>query len=178
MIVDVRSRSQPYTQRSIFWWIGLFLFIAILPNAPYILTDIIHFYDAVRAISSVWEITLVVVPIYILFIGVGWFCYVFSLVNIRRYLHISQLDRYTSLAELTLHLLCAIGIYIGRFLRFNSWSLVTAPKQFLSVLPGELIGKFPLVVILLTFAIITLFYAISRPLAENSSIYVDRPPII
>jgi uncharacterized membrane protein len=178
MIIDVRSRSQPHTQRSIFWWSGLFLFIAILPNAPYILTDIIHFYDAVREISSVWEITLVIVPIYILFIGIGWFCYVFSLVNIRRYLHICQLDRYTALAELALHLLCAIGIYIGRFLRFNSWSLVTAPKHFLSVLPGELIGKFPLVVILLTFAIITFFYAISRPLAENSSIYVDRSPII
>ncbi len=156
---------------SIFWWIGLFLFIVILPNAPYILTDIIHFYDAVRTIYSAWVVTLVILPIYIVFIGIGWFCYVFSLINVGKYLIEYQLDRYTDIAELSLHLLCAIGIYIGRFLRFNSWSLVTQPKQFLSVLPGELIGKFPLVVILLTFSIIAVLYAICKPLSQRSLIY-------
>jgi uncharacterized membrane protein len=174
MIFDLKSRTPKNRERSIFWWIGLFLFVAILPNAPYILTDIIHFYEAVRAISSVWEITFVVLPTYIIFIGIGWFSYVFSLVNIRRYLSRYQIDSYTSLVEIGLHLLCAVGIYIGRFIRFNSWSLVSEPKQFLSVLPGELMGKFPLVVILLTFLIITFLYAISKPLIENSSIYVDR----
>jgi uncharacterized membrane protein len=174
MIVDLRSRSAADHQRSIFWWLGLFLFVAILPNAPYILTDIIHFYDAVRAISSVWEITLVIVPTYIVFIGIGWLSYVLSLVNIRRYLSKLQLDRYSTIAELSLHFLCAIGIYIGRFLRFNSWSLVTQPRQFLQVLPGELIGKFPLVVILLTFLIITILYAMFKPIVQNSSLYEDR----
>jgi uncharacterized membrane protein len=174
MIVDFKSRLPQDRERSIFWWIGLFLFIAILPNAPYILTDIIHFYDAVREISSAWKITLVIVPTYIIFIGVGWFSYVFSLINIRRYLRRHYLDKYTALTEMSLHLLCAIGIYIGRFIRFNSWSLVSEPKQFLSVLPGELMGKFPLVVILLTFLIVTIIYAISKPLIENSSIYVDQ----
>jgi uncharacterized membrane protein len=174
MIVDLRSRSAADSQRSIFWWMGLFLFLAILPNAPYILTDIIHFYDAVRAISSVWEITLVIVPTYIVFIGIGWISYVLSLVNIRRYLHEIQLDQYANITELSLHFLCAIGIYIGRFIRFNSWSLVTQPKQFLQVLPGELMGKFPLIVILLTFSIITILYAIFKPLVVNSSLYEDR----
>ena len=157
--------------RSILWWIGLFLFIVILPNAPYILTDIIHFYDAVRTISSAWVVTLVILPIYIVFIGVGWFSYVFSLINVGKYLIEYQLDRYTHIIELSLHFLCAIGIYIGRFLRFNSWSLVTQPKQFLSVLPGELIGKFPLVVIILTFSIIAILYAICKPLSQKSLIY-------
>jgi uncharacterized membrane protein len=174
MIVDFKSRMPQDRSRSIFWWIGLFLFIAILPNAPYILTDIVHFYDAVRAISSVWKITLVIVPTYLIFIGIGCFCYVFSLVNIRRYLHRYQLDRYITITEMSLHLLSAIGIYIGRFIRFNSWDLVTAPKQLLRVIPGELIGKFPLVVILLTFLIIMFVYAIFKPLIENSSIYADR----
>ena len=157
--------------RSILWWIGLFLFIVILPNAPYILTDIIHFYDAVRTISSAWVVTLVILPIYIVFIGIGWFSYVFSLINVGKYLIEYQLDRYTDITELGLHLLCAIGIYIGRFLRFNSWSLVTQPKQFLSVLPGELIGKFPLVVIILTFSIIAILYAICKSLSQRSLIY-------
>jgi uncharacterized membrane protein len=174
MIVDRERRSATDSKRSLFWWIGLCLFVAILPNAPYILTDIIHFYDAVRAISSVWEITMVIVPTYMMFMGIGWFAYVLSLVNIRRYLSKIQLDRYATITELSLHFLCAIGIYIGRFLRFNSWNLVTQPKQFLKVLPGELIGKFPLVVILLTFSIITILYAIFKPLVENSALYADR----
>ncbi len=158
-------------KRSILWWLGLLMFVAILPNAPYILTDIIHFYEAVRNINSALAITLVIVPIYIIFIGIGWFAYVFSLMNIGVYLRQQQLDQYTGLVELTLHFLCAIGIYIGRFIRFNSWNLVTQPKQFLSILPGELIGKFPLVVILLTFLIITVLYAISKPIAKQSSMY-------
>lgn len=171
LIIDLRSRSTDNNSRSLLWWIVLLPFIAILPNAPYILTDIIHFYAAVRTIDSVWAITLVVVPIYIIFIGVGWFSYVFSLMNISRYLSKANLDRYTSITEVGLHLLCAIGIYIGRFIRFNSWSLVTQPKKFLSVLPGELIGKFPLVVILITFLIITILYGISKPIIEKSEIY-------
>jgi uncharacterized membrane protein len=174
IVIDRRSRSQTDSSRSIFWWFGVLLFIAILPNAPYILTDIIHFYDAVRAISSVWKITLVIVPTYILFIGVGWFAYVFSLVNIRQYMSKNQLEAYITVTEFSLHLLCAIGIYIGRFIRFNSWSLVTQPKQFLQVLPGELLGKLPLVVILLTFLIITILYAIFKPLVQHSSMYTDR----
>ena len=172
--IDRRSRLHTGKERSFFWWIGVLLFIAILPNAPYILTDVIHFYDAVRAISSAWTITLVIVPTYMLFIGIGWFAYVFSLVNIRQYMSKNQLGAYLTITEFGLHLLCAIGIYIGRFLRFNSWSLVTEPKQFLQVLPGELLGKFPLVVILLTFIIITTLYAIFKPLIQNSSMYADR----
>lgn len=171
MIIDFRSKLPQDRNRSIFWWMGLLGFVAILPNAPYILTDIIHFYDAVRTIDSAWTITLVIVPIYIMFIGIGWLSYVISLVNIDRYAIEHKFSRYTNLIELTLHLLCAIGIYIGRFLRFNSWSLVTQPKQFLSVLPGELIGKFPLVMILLTFLIITLLYAIFKPIVAQFSIY-------
>lgn len=173
LIIDNRSRSSDKQRRSIFWWIGLLPFIAILPNAPYILTDIIHFYTAVRSVSSVWAITLIIVPTYIIFIGVGWFAYVLSLINVGRYFANNHLDRYLNTTELCLHLICAVGIYIGRFLRFNSWSLVTRPRQFLSVLPGELIGKFPLVVILITFLIITILYAICKPIAEKSAIYVN-----
>jgi uncharacterized membrane protein len=177
-----RSPQQDETKsdrqnRSLLWWLGLFLFIAFLPNAPYILTDIIHFYEAVRTLNSVWTLTLIVVPIYIAFIGTGWFSYVLALVNIDRYLQKYQLDRYTSIVELTLHLLCAIGIYIGRFLRFNSWNLVTQPKHFLKVLPGELIGKFPLVVILIAFLIITIFYGVCKPAIDNLPLFAKEPKL-
>jgi uncharacterized membrane protein len=171
IIIDRRLRDTQTRSQSILWWIGLFLFIAILPNAPYILTDIIHFYDAVRTINSAWTITLFIVPTYIIFIGIGWFAYVFSLVNLGVYFSKSYLNQYTNIAELSLHAICSIGIFIGRFLRFNSWSLVTQPKLFLSTLPGELIGKFPILVIVLTFCIIATLYALCKPLVAKSSLY-------
>ncbi len=160
--------------RSPFWWVGLLAFITFLPNAPYILTDIVHFYEAVRTLDSVWTITLIIVPIYVLFIGVGWLSYVFSLINVERHLIRYHLKQYISLTEILLHLLCSIGIYIGRFIRFNSWSLLTQPKQLLSILPGELIGKFPIVVILITFLIITILYSISKQIVIRLPIYEER----
>jgi uncharacterized membrane protein len=170
-IIDRRLRYTHARSQSIIWWIGLFLFVAILPNAPYVLTDIIHFYDAVRTIDSAWTITLFIVPTYIIFIGIGWLAYVFSLINLGVYLSKNHLARYTNIIELSLHAICAIGIFIGRFLRFNTWSLVTQPKLFLSILPGELIGKFPVVVILLTFVIIATLYTLCKPLVAKSSLY-------
>jgi uncharacterized membrane protein len=173
ILFDRRLRDAKARSQSIIWWIGLFPFVAILPNAPYILTDVVHFYDAVRTIPSAWTITLFIVPTYLIFIGIGWFAYVFSLVNLSVYLSKERLARHTNTIELSLHALCAIGIYIGRFLRFNSWSLVTQPKLFLSVLPGELIGKLPLVVIVLTFGIIATLYALCKPLVAKSALYPD-----
>lgn len=170
MTIDIKSRVGKENDRSISWWLGLLLFIGFLPNAPYILTDIIHFYDAIRAINSVWTITLVILPIYLIFISIGWFSYVFSLLNVGKYLQKIHLDRYINITELSLHLLCAIGIYIGRFLRFNSWSLLASPKDFLKTLPLELIGKFPIVVMLLTFLIIMGLYSIAKFMIQRLSI--------
>ena len=45
--------------RSLLWWIGLIVFIAFLPNAPYLLTDIIHLIEAIRAGYSAWIINLI-----------------------------------------------------------------------------------------------------------------------
>jgi uncharacterized membrane protein len=174
MRIDIRYRSKDENSRPLIWWIGLLLFILILPNAPYILTDIVHFYDAVRDINSVWETTLIIVPLYLIFMGIGWFAYLFSLINVGRYLQGQKLNRYINTTEISIHLLCAIGIYIGRFVRFNTWSIVTHPKQFLQVLPGELMGKFPLAVILITFLIITVFYTISKSIADRLLLTASR----
>ena len=54
--------------RSFVWWLGLVVFLAFLPNAPYILTDIIHLIYDVRAVDSVWTVTLVVFPLHLAFI--------------------------------------------------------------------------------------------------------------
>jgi uncharacterized membrane protein len=54
--------------RSWVWWFGFLVFFAFLPNAPYLLTDVIHLIHDIRTVQSVWLITLVLIPVYLLVI--------------------------------------------------------------------------------------------------------------
>lgn len=144
--------------RSLLWWVGLLVFVAFLPNAPYVLTDIIHLVDIIRDGYPLWVITLVLIPQYILFILAGFGAYVLSIINLGYYLHRNKLGKFTWLAELTLHALSAIGIYLGRFKRFNSWDFVTKPKVLAKTTIEHLADKEPIFVIFLTFIILVVLY--------------------
>ncbi|MTJ48755.1 DUF1361 domain-containing protein [Dolichospermum sp. UHCC 0259] len=140
--------------RSWVWWLGFLSFYAFLPNAPYLLTDVIHFIDDIRRVQSVWVITLVLIPIYLVVILGGFEAYVISLINLGYYLHRIGKSQWIFAVELITHALCAIGIYWGRFLRFNSWDFITQPDAILTKGVEEILGKQPLVIIAITFVIL------------------------
>ncbi|MBD1935410.1 MULTISPECIES: DUF1361 domain-containing protein [Cyanophyceae] len=145
-------------KRSLIWWAGLCVFVAFLPNAPYLLTDIIHLIQDIRAINSVWMITLILIPQYLLVILAGFEAYVLSIINLGYYLQRQGLGKYILAVELTLHGLSAVGIFLGRFLRFNSWDLITQPDALLTSVVDDLVGKWPLLVMFITFGVVTLLY--------------------
>ena len=116
--------------RNLFWWASLLVFIAFLPNAPYILTDSIHIIELSQDYPN-WAIILVLIPQYILFITTGFEAYVISLTKLDNYLVDLIAKRSVILVNAIAHILCVIGIYIGRFERFNSWDLVTEPIKVL-----------------------------------------------
>ncbi|MEM7553386.1 MAG: DUF1361 domain-containing protein [Cyanobacteria bacterium P01_A01_bin.84] len=144
------------------WWLGLIGLYAFLPNAPYLLTDIIHLIDDIRYISSVWIITLVLIPIYIVVILAGMEAYVLSLINFGYHLHRIGRKKLILWMELSTHLLCALGIYLGRFLRFNSWDLVTKPDYLITKTVEDTLGKQPLVIIAITFVVLAGLYWIMK----------------
>ncbi|BAY25657.1 hypothetical protein NIES2100_54630 [Calothrix sp. NIES-2100] len=148
--------------RSWVWWLGFIVFYAFLPNAPYLLTDVIHLIDDIRTIQSVWIITLVLIPIYLLVILAGFQAYVVSLINLGYYLHRIGKSQWIFRVELITHALSAVGIYWGRFLRFNSWDFITQPDAVLTKGVEELLGKQPLVIIFTTFVVLTGLYAIMK----------------
>ncbi|MBE9125245.1 MULTISPECIES: DUF1361 domain-containing protein [unclassified Coleofasciculus] len=144
--------------RSVLWWVGLLVFIAFLPNAPYLLTDIIHLIGAIRANYSIWIITLVLIPQHLSVILIGFEAYVLSLINLGYYLQQQRMSKFIVIAELATHALCSVGVYLGRFKRYNSWDLVTQPNDVALTLFDDLTTKRPLLVMGITFVIVTVFY--------------------
>ncbi|MGI0492762.1 DUF1361 domain-containing protein [Alkalinema pantanalense CENA528] len=140
------------------WWVGFIIFVAFLPNAPYILTDVIHLVEAIRGESSIWRSSLVFIPVFLGFMFLGFESYVLSLINLGFYLHKSGRGRYIYCAELILHFMSAIGIYLGRFVRFNSWDIVTNPDGLVSYVLDDLLRHQPILAIGYTFIIITILY--------------------
>lgn len=143
--------------RSILWW-GVFIaFIAFLPNSPYVLTDIIHLIRGTDQVST-WAIALFFIPLHLFAIVLGFEAYVVSLINQGYYLKRQGAGRFILASELLIHALCAIGIFLGRFRRYNSWDLVTDPDRILNATLDDLTSKLPLVVMFVTFIILAVLY--------------------
>jgi uncharacterized membrane protein len=107
-------------------------------------------------------ITLVLIPIYLVVIWAGFEAYVISLINLGYYLHRIGKSQWILAVELITHALCAVGIYWGRFLRFNSWDFVTQPDALLTKGIEELLGKQPLTIVAVTFVILVALYWIMK----------------
>lgn len=143
---------------SLLWWFSFVIFIAFLPNAPYVLTDIIHLYQDIRQSNSVWVLTLAVVPQYLLFMFIGFEAYVLSLINLGYYLQRQGWSNFILGIELIIHCLSAIGIYLGRFKRFNSWDVVTNPDALVKSVYNDMFSQRPILVIFITFIVIFSLY--------------------
>lgn len=149
-------------KRSFLWWPLFLAYMAFLPNAPYLLTDIIHFVNSTHYGYSIWVIVLLVLPMHFVAIVGGFQAYVLALINQQYYLVRQGAARWVNLAELITHALCAIGIYLGRFDRLNSWDLVQDPTDVLNRVLDTLTAKRPVLVTFITFVIITVLYWVMK----------------
>ena len=156
-----RGRPSSASRSSIMrlsWWVGLCTFVAFLPNAPYVMTDIIHLVRFIREGAPLWTVVLVLIPQYLIFMLVGVEAYVGSLVNLGHYLRQQGQQRWVLPAEHVLHALCAIGIYLGRYPRFTSWDIVPGPHRVAMYLVKALLTPRIFAVLLLTFVVIAAVY--------------------
>lgn len=161
-------------RRSLLWWVAYVTFIAFLPNAPYLLTDIIHLIEAIRAGYSIWITTLVFIPLHLLAIAVGWEAYVISVINQSFYLRKQGAGKFVPTSELMIHALSAVGIFVGRFRRFNSWDLVTKPGILLTSTIDDLTTQKPLLVILITFIILTILYWLTKQITLGTLLRIRQ----
>ncbi|MEO1621232.1 MAG: DUF1361 domain-containing protein [Cyanobacteria bacterium J06632_3] len=151
--------------RTVLWWLGLVSFIAFLPNAPYVLTDIIHIIRGVgRGGLRIWVVALVFVPIHAIAIIAGFEAYVLSILNQAYYLKKNGKQQFIFASELLIHAMSAIGIYLGRFTRVNSWDLATDPTNIITLTLNTLTTKRPAAVVFVTFIILTVLYWVAKQL--------------
>lgn len=149
---------KPGWPRSPLWWVLLAVFVVFLPNAPYILTDVIHYFRLARDGFPSSVLLFTATPQFFLFLNAGWQCYAMALLNAGYYLEQKQLRFLILPMELSAHLLSAIGIYLGRFLRLNSWHVVTEPHEVSENLAQTLSQHRPLLAIAITFVVLTILY--------------------
>jgi uncharacterized membrane protein len=97
--------------------VGFFIWILFIPNAPYIITDFIHL-GTTRSIPIVYDVLLLFSSA-----SVGLFLGFYSLFHIEQIIKAKCSYVKTSIIMGFIILLISFGIYLGRFLRFNSWDI-------------------------------------------------------
>ncbi|MBP6732151.1 MAG: DUF1361 domain-containing protein [Chitinophagales bacterium] len=108
-------------QTSLRIFIGFCLWLLFFPNSPYIITDLIHLKP--RNDFPLWFDAMLIYS----FAFTGLIVGMFSAIIIYHKLK-GMVSGLTAKATMfLLMLISGYGIYIGRFLRWNSWNVVTDP---------------------------------------------------
>lgn len=101
----------------------LLAWLVFFPNAPYIVTDLLHvryrygvplWYDVMTLFSFAWT---------------GLMLGYLSLMEVQRFLEKRLEEKQARALVWAAILLCSFGVYVGRYQRWNSWDLFTQPYQ-------------------------------------------------
>jgi uncharacterized membrane protein len=121
-------------RRTVGWWMGFTLFVAFLPNAPYVISDLVHLPADAGAASSTKVIVLGLLPLYACYILAGLEAYVLSLRLLRRYMRTTGSRRFLVAVDVVAAFCAAVGVFLGRVERLNSWDPLLHPEKMWSAL--------------------------------------------
>jgi len=106
--------------------------LALFPNAPYLLTDFIHLHQ--RPVVPLWFDAALLA----LFAATGWMLGLLSLEIWKQWLE-ERWGRRSAWAFVGVtSLLCGYGIYLGRVERWNSWHVLTHPGSLFASIGAHL----------------------------------------
>jgi uncharacterized membrane protein len=97
--------------------IGVFLWIIFIPNAPYIVTDFIHLGE-IRSVPMIFDTFLLFSSA-----SLGLILGFHSFFHIEQIIRAKYSPKITVVVMSLIMLLISFGMYLGRFLRFNSWDI-------------------------------------------------------
>jgi uncharacterized membrane protein len=122
-------------RRGPLWWVGAVAFILLLPNTPYILTDVIHLQASVASARAAGGsgIGMGLTFAALFALGILGYTYVVALIvaDLRRHRHM----RFIWPVLLIVNAACAFGVWLGRVPRLNSWDAIR-PRRVLEAVSG------------------------------------------
>jgi uncharacterized membrane protein len=114
-------------RRTAAWWVGVAALVAFLPNAPYVVTDLIHLRADAAGAASDGVLVFGVLPLYAAFVTAGFLAYLVCTELVAREVRRVRPEVRRWTVEVAIHLVCALGIVLGRIARLNSWDTITEP---------------------------------------------------
>ena len=97
------------------------LWLLFLPNAPYIITDFLHLKQRIPVPYWYDILLLFSAALNGLLLGLS------SLLTVEKFLLKRYGSKISAIIILCSFFLCAFGVYIGRYLRWNSWDIIVNP---------------------------------------------------
>ncbi|SNT59010.1 Uncharacterized membrane protein [Actinomadura meyerae] len=154
--------------RSPLWWAGLVLFVLFLPNAPYVVTDLVHLRNDMLLADRGGPVVTAVLPVYAALIGSGFLAYYLALSAATRHLARLGLGAWSGRVTVAAHALCAIGVFLGRWARLNSWEPVVDPHGAIERIVVQLTWTWAPVLILAVFLVTWMCHFMTKAIAEAS----------
>ncbi|HUR80815.1 MAG TPA: DUF1361 domain-containing protein [Thermoanaerobaculia bacterium] len=115
-------------------WLAFIVWLLFLPNAPYIVTDFIHL--RARPPVPLWYDVLLLISC----AGTGLLLGYGSTMIVQRATARRWGLRVGWTAAVVALLVAAFGIYLGRFVRFNSWEVFTDPRPLFADITHRLMN--------------------------------------
>ncbi|MEM7104533.1 MAG: DUF1361 domain-containing protein [Bacteroidota bacterium] len=143
--------------------------LLFFPNAPYIITDLIHL--KMRAPIPLWYDLMLIIT----FAWTGLMLGYLSLYEVQKFIRRRAGKRKSWIFSGFALLLCSFGIYLGRFLRFNSWDILFDPSGLLqqaldSVFQLHTIVVTGLITAFLVIGYFSMFMMVSEPARSSNNL--------
>jgi len=125
--------------------------LVFFPNALYIVTDLIHL--QIESIVPKWFDAVLLFSSSV----VGLMMAFASLYRVEKYLHKTVNKKWHSPLIMAILFLGSFGVYLGRFLRWNSWDILSNPFQLLLsishriIYPVDYLNTWGITIIFTTF---------------------------
>ncbi len=102
-------------------FLSFIIWLIFLPNSFYLITDLKHLRLSPQNI--IWFDSIILFSFSVTGILLGYF----SIQKFKLIINQHLSNKQTSIIIYSLFFLCGYGIYIGRFLRWNSWDIISNP---------------------------------------------------
>lgn len=146
----------------------LALWLLFIPNSFYIITDLVHF-THVRTAPKWFDLLLI-----FSFAWNGILCGIISLRRVEILIALLRGKQFSIVLVFAVMWLSAFGVYIGRFLRYNSWDVITDPfslaGEILDMILHPLANEYAWGMTLCYSVFMTLVYFTIKKLSESFSI--------